>query len=201
MIDARLMTPLRRLGWGLALILIDIRLGTIDVLPDFIGCLMAASALGALAQSHKAFGKARAAALVLSLLSLPDMVLKTDTLTDFAAVPLGMHLYGQGLALIHMLMACWMFQGFLALAKEAGAGELAASISWRGKLYLTCSVLQLMAYPYLLNFNDQDWLLAFGAFIVFLFLLEFLLLRIPFRLAKLPPREDGEKGRIIDWKV
>ncbi|ASS65926.1 MULTISPECIES: hypothetical protein [unclassified Paenibacillus] len=201
MIDARLMTPLRRLGWGLALILIDIRLGTIDVLPDFIGYLMAASALGALAQSGKVFAKARAVAVGLALLSLPDLVVPSDTLTDFAAVPLGMHLYGQGLALIHTLMAYWMIQGFLALAKDAGAFELAASISWRGKLYLTCSVLQLAAYPCLLNFNDGDWLLAFGAFIVFLLLLEFLLLRIPFRLAKLPPGDDGGKGRNIDWKA
>ncbi|KKC46971.1 hypothetical protein VE23_07220 [Paenibacillus sp. D9] len=201
MIDARLMAPLRRLGWGLTLIFIDIRFGTIDILPDFIGCLMAASALGTLASSHKSFGKARAAAYIQALLSLPDLVLKSDTLTGFASVPLGMHLYGQGLTLLHTLMAYWLFQGFLALAKEAGAVELAGTIAGRGKLYLACSALQLLAYPYLLNFNDKGWILSFGAFVVFLLLLELLLLRIPFRLAKLPPREEVEKGRTIDWKA
>ncbi|MBD2869254.1 hypothetical protein [Paenibacillus arenilitoris] len=176
---------LRRLGWGLVLPMIDIHIIIVDLLPDFIGYAMIVSALHRLSSEHSAFRKAKAAAIALLLLSLPQLLLKSNIpIAEFKAVPIHMHLYGQAGLALHALMAYWLFNGLYAFARQNGLGaETLDSVVYRRNFYLSVTVLQLAYYPFLWNSEDGMHLLLF-AFAALMLVAELLLLRLPFRLAK-----------------
>ena len=71
-------SALRRLGWGLVFPLVDLHLGSFDVLPDLIGYIMIRIALGQLGTVDISFKKASWLAAVLIFLSLPQLMVKTS---------------------------------------------------------------------------------------------------------------------------
>ncbi len=61
--------------WGLLFVVVDIRLGPIDlILPDFIGYALISRGLILLAPEHPAFRQARVFALIMCFVSLPSLV-------------------------------------------------------------------------------------------------------------------------------
>ncbi|MFK4998462.1 hypothetical protein ACI2OX_17435 [Bacillus sp. N9] len=65
---------INRIFWGLMLVLLDIHIVFIDLLPDFIGYLLIASALGTLQPFSTKFSKAKGIAYALAFLSLPYLL-------------------------------------------------------------------------------------------------------------------------------
>lgn len=68
---------------GLLVVFIDVRIGVVDILPDFIGFILIVVALVRLAPAAAIFRKAKIVALLLVLLSLPEAI--NLTLNDAAA--------------------------------------------------------------------------------------------------------------------
>lgn len=67
-------TSLRLIFWGFVLVLVDVRLGTVDVLPDFVGYGMVAIGAGQLAAEAAAFRTARLVAWAMVVPGLLDAV-------------------------------------------------------------------------------------------------------------------------------
>ncbi|HEX6098869.1 MAG TPA: hypothetical protein VF432_21315 [Thermoanaerobaculia bacterium] len=65
-------TAFSNIFWGLLFVVLDIRLGAIDlILPDFVGYILIFQGLTLLAPEHHAFRKARVLAAVMVFVSLP----------------------------------------------------------------------------------------------------------------------------------
>lgn len=176
-------SALRRLGWGLVFPLVDLHLGSFDVLPDLIGYIMILIALGQLGTVDISFKKASWLAAVLIFLSLPQLMVKTSIdINQLTTAPLGMHAYIQGTAILHALLAYLIFQGLYAVARPIAPPELLDTIVIRRKLYMVVFVAQLIFYPFLLNM-EESWAIMLLFIGIFLFIAELLLVRLPFRLS------------------
>ena len=70
-----------RIFWGLLFVVLDIRIGSIDLfLPDFVGYILIASGLSLLAPHDKWFRRARVMAVIMIFFSLTDLVeVKVDS--------------------------------------------------------------------------------------------------------------------------
>lgn len=180
---------LRRLGWGFVLIMIDIHIMFLDILPDFIGYIMVATALHQLGAIHPVFRKAKWIAIIMIFLSLPSLIMGSNlSISEFSSFSIEKFLYSGGIMAIHMLMVYWIFNGLYSITKEIGGNApLLDSISIRRNLYLALYVTQLFVYPFLLNV-EESWFLLFIAFAVLSFIMEFLFLRLPFRVSRLISR-------------
>lgn len=178
---------LRWLGWGFVIVLLDIRIGGFDLLPDAIGCILIAVSLHQFSLSGaKDFRKAKMAAIALIFASLPAwlFVPGIDTVNSaaFADIPLSRHLYFQALTALHVLLAYWCFDGYFAIARQAGRTELLDTIHFRKNMYMILAVLQFIVYPFLLNAESGLGRLLFVLGICSL-VAELLLIRIAFRLS------------------
>lgn len=76
-VDAEPLSTLRRGVVGILLVAVDINLGRFDVLPDPLGYLLIALALGPLVPLHRGFGWARNAAVVGVVSSTAGLLLRT----------------------------------------------------------------------------------------------------------------------------
>ncbi|MGG1636754.1 hypothetical protein [Paenibacillus sp. NRS-1760] len=174
---------LRRLGWGLVIAMIDIRLGYFDLLPDIIGYLMVLSALQHLGSIHSAYKKAKYISIVLIILTIPVLFIQTNvTITEFSSIPLAVHFYSQLLFILHILMAYWIFNGLIEMLKQDGAVQLLDTAISRRNTYLVFNILMVIIYPFLLNVEDS-WVMLLIAFGILLFIMELLFLRLPFRVS------------------
>ncbi|RCW44360.1 hypothetical protein [Paenibacillus prosopidis] len=190
-------STLRRLGWGLVFPLVDLHLGSFDVLPDMIGYIMILMSLARLGAGDGGFKLASWLAAVLIFLSLPQLVIKTSIeIKQLTATPLGMHAYVQGTAILHALLAYLIFRGLYTIARPIAPPELLDAIVTRRKLYMDVFAVQLIFYPFLINL-DESWpalLLIIG---ILIFVAELLMIRIPFRLSHIrntPIDHDDNPG-------
>jgi len=85
-------------------------------------------------------------------------------------------------------MAYWLFGGIRDMARQAGDRHLEDAAATRMYFYMGINFEQLVVYPFVLNVGDSlmELLLVMG---VLGLMMELLFLRLPFRLAKLRPRE------------
>ncbi|WP_141503476.1 hypothetical protein [Paenibacillus luteus] len=173
----------RRLGWGIVIVLFDIRM-VIDVLPDFIGYILIASALHRLNEKQPVFGKAKWAAFLMIFLTMPDMVINTNIpLNDFMSVSLVTHIYAQSILLIHLVLAFWIFNGLAEIAQLAGQDPLRELVIFRRDFYMIVYGAVLVFYPFLMNIND-GWISVLILTSIISLLAGLLFLRLPFRFAK-----------------
>lgn len=177
-------SALRRLGWGLLFPLLDFHIIFFDIFPDFIGYIMIASALSQLGREHIGFKKAGWVAFALTFLSLPQVLLKTSIdVNEFSSSILGLHIYIQATAALHALMAYWIFSGLAAMAREEKQQVLLGAVMTRRNLYLFVSISQLFFFPFLINLEDS-WVMLLMGIGILSFIMEILLIRLPFRLSK-----------------
>ncbi len=173
------------IGWGFVFNLLDIRIVFFDLLPDFIGYMMIASGLGKLASHAATFERGRRIAVMMIFLSMPHVLMDSNvTFSDFAMVPIGVHLYGQVLLLLHLLLAYSVFNGWIEMAKQLQQETLQESARTRRDWYVFIFMIHLFFYPFLFNL-PEDWLLLYlGISFVSIFI-ELLFIRLPFRFRKL----------------
>ena len=176
----------RRIGWGLIFQFFDFHIMNVDLLPDFIGYILIATALQELGTIHIAFVKAKWAAAIMIMASLLNVFIPANfTISNLGTMPLWMQIYAQAMVGVHLLMAYWLFNGMEYTVKRHQLQNmmLLEDIRFRRFIYMTIIVIQLILYPFHLNLERSwtGWLFLFS-FIALI--LEFLFLRLPFRLSK-----------------
>lgn len=69
-----------KIFWGLLFVVLDIRISSIDILPDFIGYILIVKGLTLLAPEHRGFRKARVLAIIMIFVSIPSLIeMKIDS--------------------------------------------------------------------------------------------------------------------------
>ncbi|XEC94456.1 hypothetical protein AB6A23_24590 [Paenibacillus tarimensis] len=183
--NASMYRAFRRLGWGFVIILLDIRIVFFDLLPDFIGFIMIASAFQHLSAYQTVFNKAKWVSIAMIFLSIPEMFMPYNvSFPEFVVAPLKLQLYSQAMLALHVLSAYWTFIGLGAMAKQAGQTALLNTVTTRRDFFLVIYVSELIFYPFLLNVEASRIMLLI-AIMALSFIVELLFIRLPFRFSKI----------------
>jgi len=175
----------RLLGWGFVFEVIDFRVFYFDILPDFVGYIMIATALQQLGTQHGIFKNAKWLAIGMIALSLPHVLMASNvTFESFGELPLYFHIYSEGLLACHVLIVYWICQGLRDIAHTKGHTDLFLSVVYRRNVYMGLAIIQLMFYPFLFN-AEVSWVNLLLLIGVLQFLMEVLFIRLPFRFSNM----------------
>jgi heme/copper-type cytochrome/quinol oxidase subunit 4 len=112
--------------WGLLVVILDININQFDLLPDFIGYILAAIGTGGLIGASEQFATARKLCWALVVLSLACIVVRGDL--------------GVVLGVIHLIINCTMMWfllgGFMDLSLSNNRPDLAQKASNRRTVYI-----------------------------------------------------------------
>jgi hypothetical protein len=127
--------------WGLLLVILDLNINQFDILPDFIGYILAAVGAGGLIGISGQFVIARNSCWALVALSILVMVVRE---------PLGLFL-----GIIHLILNCvmmwFLLGGFMDLSISYKRPDLAVKASNRRNIYIV-----LMCIATLISFLAQE---------------------------------------------
>lgn len=130
--------------------LIDIRIGSIDILPDFFGYLIISVALTSLSSLNGMFRKAKIKAIILIVLTIPDMFIVTLPMyySDYNSMELPIMIWFIGLAIISLRMVSNVVEGMVEQLKEQGLLKLARGVRICWWVYLIPNSLVLLVFYY-----------------------------------------------------
>jgi len=175
----------RRLGWGFVFDVIDFRAFYFDVLPDFVGYIMIATALSQLSSLHAIFNRAKWLAIGMIFVTFPHVLMASSvTYSDFGSLPLYLHIYSEALLACHVLIVFWICEGLESIARAERQLDLQMTVITRRNLYLVLAIAQLIFYPFLLNV-EEDWINLLLIFGVLQMIMEVLFIRLPFRFSQI----------------
>ncbi|MGX4588118.1 hypothetical protein [Paenibacillus chitinolyticus] len=143
-----------RISWGLTLVFLHFRIQSVDLLPDFIGFWMAASALGELGKQVQAFRVAHRFAIVLIFLSLPNEINLGGALVtnqEFSFLWFSLGLVNSALLLAFIYYLC---TGIISVAARSSLPELAQSAHIRRSVFLAVTGATLILSPLALNMPE-----------------------------------------------
>ncbi|WP_027623419.1 hypothetical protein [Clostridium lundense] len=182
-----------KLFWGMIFIIFDINLGTINILPNFIGYMLIYSALNILEKQHEIYKKGKIPAMILTILTLNDIIHtdKNNLLSGEYQSPnfLGM-LIGTIVMIISIYLIYIICKGIYYISIERGFDELKESTETRWRFYLGIEILMLFYMPFSLNIS-QDF-----NFVIVVFCIIKLIIMIS--IAMLFRRSKSELGESSD---
>jgi hypothetical protein len=178
------LTALRRLFAGLVIVLLDIRIGTFDILLDPIGFFLVVWALGELALQSRSFAKAKVMAWILTILSIISLSFNLDLETNaFSSKDIGVWIFIFVNGMAQMMMAYFTFEGIQELVASINP-TLASVVENRKWFYVGFHYLWLLILPLSLNIE----LYIMGPFVIFfgliVFVLEILFIALIHRVRK-----------------
>ncbi|MGN7455037.1 hypothetical protein ACTHPH_09500 [Paenibacillus pasadenensis] len=178
--------PLRRIGWGLLLVLLDVRIAGIDWLPDFVGYMMAASGSLRLGSEFPAMRRAGRLAWGLAAVSLPAVLMPytMNPTEGISQLPLPVQLYGQLMLALHAVLIVLLCTGLREAASKAKARDIQHQAGGRRTFYALLAFVLLVFYPFQFNLEELQWWVWYGGGVLLLGIAELLALRLPFRLAR-----------------
>lgn len=160
-----------RIAWGLLLVLINVRVGGFDLLPDLLGYLLAASGLWTLSERSRFFQAGGAAALLLLIGSIARMMVGEPGTGFLNGQP--PTILELSLRLLDMLLRTLLIYGICKGIVSSFSGESSLNIAGRARVclgwFMTVQGLWLASYPFTLNI-DQD-MMAIWLFILAIALL------------------------------
>lgn len=138
----------RNFYWGFFLIMVDFRIGGLEILPDVIGYILLASGLSTLASQNEWFMRARGYVW-------PAMILSVFQLYERPAESSGVHIiWGSGMTLIlglamavlSLLAVYNLFMGIREMASRAGNPSIADEALSKWNQYLGVAVAGLLSF-------------------------------------------------------
>lgn len=151
-----------KMFWAMIFIIFNFNLGTINLLPDFIGYLLIYFALKELIPQYELYEKGRVPAIVLTLLTITDIVNfnynnNSIFLSMRSSIIIALNLY-----LIYIIC-----KSIESLAEERRLEELKAKVEKRWKVYLITSIILIFYNPFIITMSGI-YLFAAAGFIVIL---------------------------------
>lgn len=162
-----------RIAWGLALVLIDIRLISFDLLPDSLGYFLIVIGLAGMRPDNKRFAIGRKAAGILTLLALPQLIgiVWTLNLNDPQLPGMAPMLLMAVVTALELVMLYGICMGIREQALSAGGSEqLAYSARRIWQTIFALGAVMLFSQPFILNAETSTMVplqIAFG-FIYFI---------------------------------
>ncbi|USB32985.1 hypothetical protein [Paenibacillus sp. YPG26] len=184
-LKAPLSGAFRQLGWGLVLVMININISGLDILPDFIGYIMAAFALNQLGRKHTSFTKAKWTAVILIAASLVQIIQGLGAnFLYLGDKTLQLNLLSVGVLMLYTLLVYWIFEGLIAVAWAHQLRQLRHVAAMRRVYYLTVNVIVMILLPFSLYVPDVLTIVVLPVFGLLSLIAWFLLIRLCFRYAK-----------------
>ncbi|MYL48332.1 hypothetical protein GLV98_02505 [Halobacillus litoralis] len=172
------MNSFHRIFGGLLLVLLDIHLGQIEILADFIGYLLVLSALNSMDGNWKGMKGARATALTLSVLTIPQAFLGQPAGTN-EGVNIGfdpLTIYHQALGLIKLVLIFYLFYVFMDWAKKKGEEELERRTHKLFRGYVTAHLFYYALLPFSMNLPESTVIPLFIVGLAVVMILEIMFL-------------------------
>lgn len=140
----------KRVMWGLIIALLDIRIGPIDILPDFMGYILITMGLSELAEQHVNYGKAKNFSQWLILFSLTDIYKVSGNSTYFSISNSGIFFMFISMVgvMIKLFMVYYICRAIIGVSAEKGLDEIGrkSDLRWRAYLYINGAMLILMPF-------------------------------------------------------
>lgn len=149
---------LNKIFWGLLLVVLDFNIIYIDILPDFIGYFIIASALSDLQELSTHFYKAKVFGIILAVLSIPAIFkMEINLLDGFQVTPMTLILllFSTILSLLHIAFVFYLLNGFAELAMNNGLPFLVSKSKNLLKSYVIISLAATAIGPFVLNVTES----------------------------------------------
>ncbi|WP_062106177.1 hypothetical protein [Bacillus niameyensis] len=148
--------------WGMLLVFLSFKINHFDLLPDFIGYFIVASAMNDLVSFSHTFSKAKKVAIILAIVSIPAMFMREISLSegfepssDVFTLLLG----STAIQLLALIFIYFLFQGLIELASKYHFNELAKKTK---KILTACIIIDLLVLsltPFSMNLPGTDFFL------------------------------------------
>lgn len=147
-----------KLFWAMLFITFDINLGSINILPNFIGYMLIYSALNQLQLQNKIYEKGKTFSIILTILTIKDVIyVNNDNLLSGQFIPVNFSLMAltSAVFIMNTYLIYIICKGIYLLCLERGLQELQDSAKNRWKLFLAISIVFIFYIPFSLNMNMQ----------------------------------------------
>ncbi|SDW69928.1 hypothetical protein [Paenibacillus sp. PDC88] len=177
--------PLRKMGWGFLFVLIDLNVGPIDILPDFVGFILIYFGLSRLGERFKDFSRAKGFSLILLFMSIAGIFVPPVDYNSFASIPLYVHLFAELLSLLTLVLLVFIFRGLTAIGESGVFHDVKIQevISLRKNGLLGLHALLMIMYPLAFNMDDTILTVIF-IFTIIQIVFYLLFIALLFRMAK-----------------
>lgn len=141
-------TAFRNFYWGFLLIMIDFRIGGLEILPDIAGYILLARGLDALSEQNQWFARARGYIWLPLILSVFQLYEKPPGVSG-AYVNWGSGwtvLLALAMAISSLLVIYDLFMGIREMASRAGNTSIAGEAESKWSQYLGISIAGLFAF-------------------------------------------------------
>ncbi|NMO97238.1 hypothetical protein [Paenibacillus lemnae] len=155
-------------AWGLIFLLLDIRIGFLDILPDLIGVILILAGLGRLKQEHTYFSTAWIMTWLLLPLSITEWFIFVDIplgngLDQIPAAALVLQVTG---ALVRLTVLYTICRAVQVMAEKQRKIMLRNAAKLRLQWYLFFEGGWLIVMPFGFNMDANDFTLMFMGFAV-----------------------------------
>lgn len=148
-----------RVFWGMILVFFDINIGRVDILPNIIGVMMIATALGRLYETkeEEAFKKGVPYGWAMVIFAFIDIILKfggykASQSGDFSV---WLQIYGQLVGVVRIMLLYYICQGVFNLGEKYNHSDISnkAKSRWLWSFVSTLGISVVMAFS--LNFQEE----------------------------------------------
>lgn len=151
-------TYLNRIFWGMILIFFDINIGTVDILPNIIGVIMIATALGRLYETkeEESFKKGEPHGWAMVIFAVIDLIFKFSGYGTKEAInsSIWIMIYGQIVGVVRILLLYYICKGIFNLGEKHNHIDIStkAKNRWLWSFVSTVGMSITMAFH--LNFQE-----------------------------------------------
>jgi len=182
---------MRQTMWGFIFLLVDIRIISFDILPDWIGYLLVAFGCSKAfsLKAIRSFRHAQNTAIILLLIYIAVTIINISTglssAVDLNRPPGYSAAFYMTTAsqTIHLLLVFWICSALHEYASGNGLSELSAKARGRWKGYLVCSTAILISISFIPNGDKSLALIVIPAAIIS-FILELLIINLLLNTAR-----------------
>lgn len=139
-----------KLFWGMIFIIFNINLGSVNILPDFVGYILIYIGLSSLSSQHPIYNKGKLPSIILAVLTIKTIVNQQNT--NFLGLPQG-DILSTAIGLISTMINLYLIyiicSGIYLLADNRGLEGFKDSASGRYKAYLVNTII----FQFLLSFS------------------------------------------------
>lgn len=166
----------KKLFWAIILIIFNINIGTIDILPNFVGYILICSAVKSLKNQNAIFEKAFNPSLLLVFMSFKQLlnVYYTNTGMNIFFI-----VFDAVLMLINVYVIYILCIGICLSYSDKISLDLRESVRARWIFYLSCNTISLFYFAFSINFGDD--FKVFGYILAFIYIITSLLIAFLFR--------------------
>ncbi|SDX05247.1 hypothetical protein [Paenibacillus sp. CF384] len=143
-----------RFSWGVVILLIDFRIGWLDILPDIVGYALMWNAVIGLGQYRSNYLKAQWPAALLTLFSVAEVLpFFGEPVHSFDVSPPWLA-YGSMMLFLQLLLVNWFLLALCQHAIDTANHNFAVSVNRCRMFVIFVNVVSLISFPFSINWSQ-----------------------------------------------